>query len=131
LELRVPFLDKEVFKVASSIPASQRLDLHTFKIPLRKVAERHLPKENANIPKKGFPTPVKLFLKEDKYYHIVRTTFLSDDAKKFFNTDYIVKMLDYEHNNTDDARRKDNSRKIWNIYAFLVWYKIYFNEEVN
>lgn len=129
IELRVPFLDKYVFDVAKTIPAKLRLDLETFKKPLRKMAERHLPETNANIPKKGFPTPVKLFLKEDKYYKIVRETFMSEAAKKYFNVDYIVDMLDKEHFSTSKARRKDNSRKIWNIYAFLVWYKVYFEEE--
>ncbi len=128
IELRVPFLDKYVFDVAKTIPTKLRLDLETFKKPLRKMAERHLPKTNANIPKKGFPTPVKLFLKEDKYYKIVRETFLSEAAQKYFNVEYIVKMLDKEHYSTSKARRKDNSRKIWNIYAFLIWYKTYFEE---
>lgn len=128
IELRVPFLDRYVFDVAKTIPSKHRLDLKTFKKSLRVVAERHLPKTNANIPKKGFPTPVKLFLKEDKYYEIVREAFMSDVAKKYFNVDYIVNMLDKEHFSQDFARRKDNSRKIWNIYAFLVWYDMYFKE---
>lgn len=128
IELRVPFLDRYVFDVAKTIPPKYRLDLKTFKKSLRVVAERHLPKSNANIPKKGFPTPVKLFLKEDKYYEKVREAFMSDTAKKYFNVDYIVNMLDKEHFSQDFARRKDNSRKIWNIYAFLVWYDTYFKE---
>ena len=53
---------------------------------------------------------------------------MSDVAKKYFNVDYIVNMLDKEHFSQDFARRKDNSRKIWNIYAFLVWYDMYFKE---
>lgn len=129
IELRVPFLDKYVFDVAKSIPAKYRLDLQTFKKPLREAASRHLPKGNADIPKKGFPTPVKLFLKEDKYYKIVREAFQSKVAEKYFNVPYIVSMLDKEHFSTDYARRKDNSRKIWNIYAFLVWYNMYFKED--
>ena len=129
IELRVPFLDRYVFDVAKTIPPKHRLDLKIFKKSLRAVAERHLPKLNANIPKLGFPTPVKLFLKEDKYYQIVREAFTSDIAQKYFNVDYIVDMLDKEHFSQDFARRKDNSRKIWNIYAFLVWYDTYFKED--
>lgn len=129
IELRVPFLDRYVFDVAKRIPAKHRLDLHTFKLSLREMAKRHLPEDNAKIPKKGFPTPVKLFLKEDKYYKIVRKAFQSDAARRFFNVDYITDMLDKEHYSQSKARRKDNSRKIWNIYAFLVWYDVYFNED--
>ena len=129
IELRVPFLDRYVFEVASSIPTRHRLDLQTFKKALREMAKRHLPEENAKIPKKGFPTPVKLFLKDDKYYNIVRKAFQSDTAKHYFNVDYITNMLDKEHYSTSKARRKDKSREIWNIYAFLVWYKAYFEED--
>lgn len=129
IELRVPFLDKNVFSVASTIPFKYRLDKTTFKKALRAMAEKYLPQSNANIPKKGFPTPVKLFLKEDKYYHIVRKAFLGKAAQKYFNVNYIVKMLDKEHFSNSKARRKDNSRKIWNIYTFLVWYEVYFKEK--
>ena len=41
----------------------------------------------------------------------------------------ITNMLDKEHYSTSKARRKDKSREIWNIYAFLVWYKAYFEED--
>ena len=39
----------------------------------------------------------------------------------FFNTDLIVKLLD-DHR----AGKADNSRKVWTIYTFLVWYGVYF-----
>ena len=50
--------------------------------------------------------------------------FTSETAKKFFNTDLIVSYLDDHFNGKDD-----NSRKVWTIYVFLVWYNIYFADE--
>ena len=60
--------------------------------------------------------------KEDKYYDIVRKEFESDNAKKFFHTDMLVSLLD-DHR----AGKYDYSRKIWTVYTFLVWYKVYFS----
>ena len=71
--------------------------------------------------KLGFPVPIRVWLKEDKYYNIVKSSFTGNAANKFFNTDMIVKLLD-DHKNG----KADNSRKIWTIYTFLVWYNVYF-----
>ena len=57
LELRVPFLDREVFAVASRIPAKHRVAAGTTKYALRLAAERHLPKASTARPKLGFPVP--------------------------------------------------------------------------
>ena len=53
----------------------------------------------------------------------MKEAFTSDAARKYFNTDYLVKLLD-QHK----AGKKDNSRKIWTVYMFLVWYGVYFAE---
>ena len=47
LELRVPFLDKEVFKVASTIPTRLRVNRKNTKYAMRQAALRHLPPETA------------------------------------------------------------------------------------
>ena len=47
LELRVPFLDKEVFKVASSLPTKLRCNKHNTKYAMRKAAVRHMPEATA------------------------------------------------------------------------------------
>lgn len=73
--------------------------------------------------KLGFPVPIRVWLKEDKYYSIVRERFESDEANRFFHTEKLVRLLD-DHR----AGKADNSRKIWTLYMFLVWYQIYFPE---
>lgn len=121
LELRVPFLDKEVFKVASSLPTPLRVNKYNTKYAMRKAAARHLPEEVAEKPKLGFPVPTRVWLKDDHYYHVVKDMFTSATAEKFFNTELLLQYLD-EH----FEEKEDNSRKIWTIYVFLVWYQIYF-----
>ena len=124
LELRVPFLDREVFKVARTIPTKLRIAHGTTKYAMRMAALRHLPKATAQKPKLGFPVPTRVWLKDKKYYEKVKEMFTSQTAQKFFNTDLIVSYLDDHFNGKDD-----NSRKVWTIYVFLVWYNIYFNDE--
>ena len=54
LELRVPFLDKEVFKVASTLPTKLRVNKYNTKYAMRRAAQRHLPQETAEKEKLGF-----------------------------------------------------------------------------
>lgn len=121
LELRVPFLDREVFKVASRIPVRHRIAAGTTKYAMRLAAERHIPASAAEKPKLGFPVPIRVWLREEKYYNTVKAAFTSPTAAQFFNTSELLSMLDAHF-----AGKKDNSRKIWTVYMFLVWYDVYF-----
>ena len=123
LELRVPFLDKEVFKVASRLPRRLRVNPENTKYAMRKAAMRHLPPATAQKKKLGFPVPTRVWLREQKYYDIVKAAFTGETAKQFFHTDALVKLLD-EH----FQGKCDNNRKIWTIYVFLIWYDIYFSD---
>ena len=124
LELRVPFLDKEVFKVASSLPTRLRCNKHNTKYAMRKAAVRHMPEATAEKEKLGFPVPTRVWLRDEKYYNVVKTKFKGKTAEKFFNTDVLVAWLDSHF-----SGKEDNSRRVWTIYVFLVWYDIYFDED--
>lgn len=124
LELRVPFLDKEVFKVASSLPTKLRCNKHNTKYAMRKAAVRHMPEATAEKEKLGFPVPTRVWLRDEKYYNVVKTKFKGKTAEKFFNTDVLVSWLDSHF-----SGKEDNSRRVWTIYMFLVWYDIYFDED--
>ena len=122
LELRVPFLDKEVMAVAQRIPTKYRVTKENTKYAMRLAALKATPPQTANKKKLGFPVPTRVWLKEDKYYKIVKDTFCSPAAQKFFNTEEILRYLD-EHK----EGKKDNSRKIWTVFIFLIWYNVYFS----
>ena len=121
LELRVPFLDIEVFKVARQIRTNMKLKDKTTKYAFRRVAEKYLPEFTTNKTKLGFPVPIRVWLKEEGGYSRVKKAFTGATAKEFFNSEMILRILD-EHKNGD----RDNSRKIWTIYTFLVWYNVFF-----
>ena len=121
LEVRVPFLDKEVFEVASRIPRQYKVDGEVTKRAFRKTASEVLPERVADKKKLGFPVPIRVWMREDKYYNRIKEAFTSKEAEQFFNTNYLVKLLD-QHK----AEHLDNSRKIWTVFMFLLWYQEYF-----
>lgn len=136
LELRVPFLDKEVMKLAEKIPTRYRVTRKEFtdektkyitKYAMRKAAKKDTPPQTAKTAAKkklGFPVPIRVWLREEKYYDIVKEKFTSEYSKKYFNTDVLVKLLD-DHK----AGVRDNSRKIWTVFSFLIWYDVFFGAE--
>ena len=122
LELRVPFLDKEVFKVAATIPTKLRVNRKNTKYAMRQAALRHLPEATAQKEKLGFPVPTRVWLRDKKYYDIVKSAFQSEIAEKFFHTEELIRYLDDHFNGL-----RDYSRRIWTVFIFIVWYDIYFN----
>lgn len=124
LELRVPFLDKVVMKQAQEIPVRFKITPENTKYILREASHKTLPDEWANRTKKGFPVPIRYWLREEKYYNTVKEYFTSDYAGEFFDTEAIMRLLD-DHK----AGRAMNQRKIWTVFTFLVWYKRFFIEE--
>ncbi len=123
IESRVPFLDREVFELARTIRLEDKVSDENTKLAFREVANRYLSEQQAKKKKLGFPVPIRVWLRQDKYYNIVKEAFTSDDAKKFFHTDVLVKLLD-DHR----AEKFDYARHIWVVYMFLIWYRDYFHE---
>jgi len=123
LELRVPFLDKEMLKVALSIPTRYRVSKEQTKIALRGAALSQVPEKTASMPKTGFLTPLNDWLKRDKFYNMVKEAFTSETAEMFFDTDYIMTLLDNHKND-----KEKNMKRIWSVYSFILWYNKYFVE---
>ena len=124
LELRVPFLDKKVMEFAQHIPARFRVNENGNKQVVRHAANRVLPDEWATRPKKGFPVPLKFWLREQKYYDYVKEYFTAPWAEEFFDTSKLMQMLDDHFEG-----RALNQRKIYTALTFLIWYKRYFIDE--
>ena len=119
LEVRVPFLDRPLIDDALGLPTEFKTDKNTTKKIFRDIASEVLEDKVSTKKKLGFPVPIRVWLKEDETYESVRKVFMQDN--KFFNQKAILKLLD------DHKKGKaDNSRKIWTIYVFLIWYEIFF-----
>ncbi len=126
LEVRVPFLDKKVLELAETLPLEYKVRAPKTKVALRGAAEKVIRSKTAEKKKLGFPIPIRVWLKEDTYYERVKDMFTSEAAKKFFHTELLVKMLDDHKNGKHVNEKTDNSRKIWTVYIFLVWYDRFF-----
>jgi len=124
VELRVPFLDKDVWNLSRKIPTKYMVKDNQTKYIFRSVANEVIPTEWAKRKKLGFPVPFGNWLMEDKYYNIVKDTFNKEYVDTFFDKNKINKMLDDHHN-----KIQRNGKKIYTIYTFLIWYERFFITE--
>ena len=119
LEVRVPFLDRPLIDYALSLPVEFKTDKYTTKKIFRDIASEVLEDKVSSKKKLGFPVPIREWMKEEETYKQIKALFNKDN--KFFNTKKIIKLLE------DHKKGKaDNSRKIWTVYVFLLWYEIFF-----
>lgn len=121
IELRVPLLDKKMWELARTIPVRHKVHNEITKYAFRRAAKNKLPEDWAKRRKLGFVVPFVLWIKEEKYYKIVKEVFNKDFVSEFFDKDKINKLLDDHFNGITN-----NGRKIYTIYTFLKWYEIYF-----
>ncbi|HBA50917.1 MAG TPA: asparagine synthase (glutamine-hydrolyzing), partial [Lachnospiraceae bacterium] len=126
LELRVPYLDREVFEVARCLPANYKQKKQVSKYLFRQVAARHLPAASSSRRKLGFPVPLGHFLTSETGSEAILRAFHSPAAEKFFNREALDELMAGR-----GFGRGNTNRKLWAVYAFLVWYEIYFPEEAS
>lgn len=120
LELRVPYLDKEVFALAAALPAAAKANARMTKIALRQAAACTLPPAAAARKKLGFPVPVRDWLRQEPYTSRVRAVFSRPAAGEFFNVRLLHTMLNHH------LHGGDCWRQIWCVYSFLIWYEQFF-----
>lgn len=121
IELRVPLLDKKMWELARTIPVKHKVHNEITKYAFRTAAKNKLPEDWAKRRKLGFVVPFVVWIKEEKYYKIVKEVFNKDFVSEFFDKDKINKLLDDHFNGITN-----NGRKVYTIYTFLKWYEIYF-----
>jgi asparagine synthase (glutamine-hydrolysing) len=119
LELRVPFLDPEVFAVARTIPAEQKVTRQTTKLALRRALETIVPGHVLHRRKLGFPVPIRHYLAGDSY-EWARQIVLDAQTDEYLDSTAVLRLLD-EHR----AGTADHSRRIWTILVFMLWHGIF------
>jgi len=124
LELRVPFLDVEVFAVGSSIPTDQKITKETTKYALRRALADIVPAHVLERPKLGFPVPIRHWLK-DVMYDWARAIITESQTEHLIDRTAAVRLLD-EHR----AGPHDYSRKIWTLLVFMVWHGIFVEQRI-
>lgn len=126
IELRVPFLDKEVWSVARKVPTKYLVKGMKTKFIFRDIADDKMPKDWSTRRKLGFPVPFSKWIREEKYYSLLKEEFQKPCVELFFDKEFINKLLDDHFEG-----KTNNGRKLYNIYTFLIWYNVYFGDKVN
>jgi asparagine synthase (glutamine-hydrolysing) len=125
LELRVPFLDPEVFAVAARLPADQKITRATTKFALRKALEPIVPAHVLNRPKLGFPVPIRHWLRAGELMDWAYSTIASSQAGELVDLAAVRTMLD-EHR----SGVSDHSRRLWTVLIFMLWHAIFVERSV-
>jgi asparagine synthase (glutamine-hydrolysing) len=123
LELRVPFLDVEVFNVASKLDSSIKVTKDTTKYILREAMKGIVPDEIFNRPKLGFPVPLRHWLKNEMF-DWAKEVIAESETDKFIDKEVVLQLL-------EDHRqgKADYSRKIWTVLIFMIWHQIYIEKK--
>lgn len=126
LELRVPFLDREVFKVAETIPHDLKISHGTTKYALRKAMEQIVPAHVLHRKKLGFPVPMRHWLAGDELFGWAQDQINASQTDDIFNKTAVMEMLN-EHRNGFS----DHSRRLWTVLAFMVWHGIFVEKRID
>ena len=125
LELRVPFLDPEVFAVAERLPYDEKISHGTTKYALRKALEQIVPPHVLHRKKLGFPVPIRHWLAESQLYDWAHQTISHSQTDEIFDKQVVLAMLE-EHR----TGAVDNSRRLWTILVFMVWHAIFVEKTI-
>ncbi|MCW2633088.1 MAG: asnB, partial [Pseudonocardia sp.] len=125
LELRVPFLDPEVFKVASRVPLSQKIAGGTTKYALRRALDGIVPPHVLNRAKLGFPVPIRHWLR-DEMYSWARDIIRDSQTDHLLDLVAVQRMLD-EHR----VGATDHSRRIWTLLVFMIWHGLFVEQRIH
>ena len=125
LELRVPFLDPEVFAVASRLPLDQKITRTTTKYALRRALEPIVPSHVLNRPKLGFPVPIRHWLRAGELLDWAHEMLATSQTDEMIDIPAVRRMLD-EHL----AGTSDHSRRLWTVLIFMLWHAIFVEHSV-
>ena len=124
LELRVPFLDNEVFKVAAKIPLEEKVTKETTKYALRRAMGKIVPAHVLNRRKLGFPVPIRLWLR-DEMYDWAREIVLKSQTDEEIDKNAVLRLLE-DHR----AGTLDHSRRIWALLMYMLWHGIFVENRI-
>ncbi|OBK80890.1 asparagine synthase (glutamine-hydrolyzing) [Mycobacterium sp. 1164985.4] len=125
LELRVPFLDPEVFAVASRLPYDQKITRATTKFALRRALEPIVPEHVLNRPKLGFPVPIRHWLRAGELLDWAHSMVNSSQAGDLVDLAAVRTMLEEHRSGTSD-----HSRRLWTVLIFMLWHAIFVERSI-
>lgn len=125
LESRVPFLDHKLVEFAAGVPDHLKIRRFNGKYLLRKAMESRLPAEILTRTKKGFPTPIRPWLRGclfEKLSGILTDGRLAE--RNLVRSDVVSALL--------ESHRRGNSRATdgcWRLLNFELWNRIFVDRD--
>lgn len=121
IELRVPFLDHKLVEFAASLPSKMKDTGFTSKYIFKKYAEKFVPGGIVHRKKRGFPVPVKQWLRRELFENARQILLESRTRERgIFDLDYVEELL-AGHAHTS----MDLSKQLWNLFILEIWLRIY------
>jgi asparagine synthase (glutamine-hydrolysing) len=120
LEVRSPFLSKELLEFAPGLKDDYKINGLTTKFILRDLAKKYLPEDLIQQPKRGFEIPLKAWV-DNQLKDIISDYLLSGNTlypmiiRKKFIHDLLAKRV-----KISEERR---AKMLFNVFALEVWYK--------
>ncbi len=118
LEVRVPFLDREMIAFADGLRADAKLRRSRSKVLLRTYAAARFPAEISERPKKGFGAPLGRWFRSE-LRPLLEEVFSPARVEQcgIFKPGYVRRLLDDHW-----SGRRDNRKQIFNLLSFALWY---------
>ncbi len=117
VEIRVPFIDKEIVELAMRIPGNYKYNNGESKSILKKMAEKYLPHEIIYRPKSSFGAPIRSWISSDLRPMVDELLSRSNIQKRgFFQYQYIEKLI-----NDDRSGKEDNAYRIYQLLTLELW----------
>ena len=119
LEVRVPFLDKELAAFVARLPESMKLRRGTRKYLLKRAMAGKIPDRIIQRPKKGFGVPIARWFRGE-LRTLLQDTLASESIKRggLFQPAFVQSLVD-EHL----GGRRDHRKQLWALLLFELWRK--------
>jgi asparagine synthase (glutamine-hydrolysing) len=129
LELRVPFLDTEVFDLARTIPLDQRVPRGSdaTKYALRRAMEQIVPPAILHRRKLGFPVPTAEFL-AGPLHEWAHQIVAESQTDQWLDRARVAELLTSLR--TAEVPSKRTARQLWEVLVFMVWHGIFVEERI-
>ncbi len=119
LEGRVPFADHRIVEFGFSLPDKLKYQKGRGKWIIRKWAEKYLPQEHLQKPKRGFYVPVKEWLSGNFVQQLGNKLLSNKAINEWFDVNGVAQVL------AAHAAGKNCSREIWGLMQFAIWYQLF------
>jgi asparagine synthase (glutamine-hydrolysing) len=124
LESRTPLCDNEMLDFALSVPLSVKLSGYELKHVPRWAMRGKLPDFIYNLPKRGFPTPLRLWFKRELKEYIKNYIFDNIDAVNVLKRDEVERILtSYQNSKISTPFDEINAHKIWIVLNLIIYFK--------